>query len=262
MKKHSIGGLPCYQFHLIDRFSEDIEQAVFTRAGGVSKAPYNFLNVRFKIGDSEEAVVENRRKIVKAMNLKYCVSADQTHSKHVVVVNEKSFPIIFPEERKTAEIGDVDGFVTNLKGVGLMIQVADCQAILFFDPVHRAIGVAHAGWRGLKANISAEVVRLMGENFGTKAENLLVGLSPSLGPEHSEFTDPRKELGEQFMPFVKGRKVDMWEFSKWQLKQLGIREEKIEVAKIDTADEEEGRRFFSYRREGETGRFALVAALK
>ncbi|MGL5830834.1 MAG: peptidoglycan editing factor PgeF [Candidatus Altimarinota bacterium] len=262
MKKHSIGGLPCYQFHLIDRFSADIEQAVFTRLGGVSKAPYNFLNVRFKIGDEVEAVMENRAKIMKAMKLKQCVSGDQTHSKNVVVVDEKSFGIIFPEEIRTREIADVDGFITNLKGVGLMIQVADCQAILFFDPVHQVIGVAHAGWRGLKANISAEVVRLMGEKFGTVPANLLVGISPSLGPAHSEFSDPLRELGAEFAPFIKERKVDMWAFSKWQLMQLGVMEQKIEIAKIDTADLEEGKRFFSYRREGETGRFALVAALK
>jgi copper oxidase (laccase) domain-containing protein len=128
--------------------------------------------------------------------------------------------------------------------------------------VHQAIGVAHAGWRGLKANISAEVVRLMGEKFGTMPANLLVGISPSLGPGHSEFTDPLRELGAQFAPFIKGRNVDMWAFSKWQLMQLGVMEQKIEIAKIDTADLEEGKRFFSYRREGKTGRFALVAALK
>lgn len=262
MKKHSFGGLPCYQFHLIDRFSEDIKQAVFTRSGGVSKPPYNSLNVRFKIGDSVEAVVENRGRIMKAMGLQQCVSADQTHSKNVVVVDEKAAEIIFPEGTRGREITDVDGFVTNLKGVGLMIQVADCQAILFFDPVHRAIGVAHAGWRGLKANISAEIVRIMGEKFGTVPANLLIGISPSLGPAHSEFSDPLRELGAEFAPFIKGRNVDMWAFSKWQLTQLGVLEQKIEIAKIDTADEEEGKRFFSYRREGKTGRFALVAALK
>lgn len=267
MKKLNKSGLACYQFHLIEGFSEDIDHAVFARSGGVSLAPYNSLNVRFKIGDKDEAVKENRRRVMKAMKLNYCLSADQTHSCNVVVVDEKMNEKIFGKTgvsggSKTVEIGDVDGFVTNRIGIGMMIQVADCQAILFYDPGLKILGVAHAGWRGLKNDISGRVIEEM-VRLGANPAHILVGISPALGPANSEFTDPLKELGLEFEPFIKKRYVDLWEFSKRQLMGHGVEERRIEVARLDTADAEIGAKFFSHRREkGKTGRFALVAVLR
>ncbi len=260
MKKISKGGLPCYQFHLIEGFSEDIDHAVFSRSGGVSPAPFNSLNVPFGIGDSDENVRENRRRILKSMALRQCISADQTHSDHVVVIDAGAAAQLKEEGINTAEIEDTDAFVTNQRGLGLMIQVADCQAILFFDPGRKILGLAHAGWKGLKKNISAKVIEEM-IKLGSNPAHILVGISPSLGPRNSEFTDPLAELGPDFAPFIKGRHVDMWEFSRQQLKRLGV--QKIEVARVDTADAEEGAKFFSYRREKpSTGRFALVAVIR
>ena len=260
MKKISKGGLPCFQFHLIEGFSEEIDHAVFSRSGGVSTAPFNSLNVRFGIGDSDENVRENRRRILKSMALRNCLSANQTHSDNVVVIDAETLAWMRKEGVKTAEIDDTDAFVTNQRGLGLMIQVADCQAILFFDPGKKILGVAHAGWKGLKQNISAKVIAEM-VKLGSNPAHILVGISPSLGPLNSEFTDPLEELGSEFVPFIKGRYVDMWEFSRQQLMGLGI--QKIEVARVDTANAEEGAKFFSYRREKpETGRFALVAVMK
>lgn len=261
MKKLSKGGLPCYQFHLIDGFSEEINHAVFTRIGGVSSAPYNTLNVNFQSKDKRENVLENRRRVMKSMNLTYCVSGVQTHSKNVLVIDAAKRAEIFAEGRKTVEFEDTDAFVTNQSKVGLMIKVADCQAILFFDPGKKILGLAHAGWRGLKENISAEVVAAM-VALGSNPGHILVGMGPSLGMAHSGFTDVAAELGVEFLPFAKGGKVDLWEFSRRQLMALGIEERKIENARIDTADREEGRQFFSYRREGETGRFAVVAGIR
>jgi polyphenol oxidase len=261
MKKLSKGGLPCYQFHLIEGFSEDINHAVFTRGGGTSAAPYNSLNVSFHQKDERAKVLENRRRVMKAMGLSYCISALQTHSKNVVVIDAENRAEIFSNGRRTVEVEDTDAFVTNQRGIGLMIKVADCQTILFYDPGKKILGLAHAGWRGLKQNISAEVIAAM-VKLGAIPSHILVGIAPSLGQANSEFTDPAKELGPDFIPFVKNRKVDLWEFSRHQLMQLGIQERRIENARIDTANAEEGRQFFSYRREGETGRFAVVAMIK
>lgn len=262
MEKISRGGLPCYQFHLIEGFSGDLDHAVFTRSGGVSPAPWNSLNVRFGIGDKRENVIENRRRILRAFNLRYCLSANQTHSKNVLVVDQAAREHIFGPGHRTVEVDDTDGFVTNQSGIGLMMQVADCQAILFFDPGKKILGLAHNGWRGLKQDISGEIIREM-VALGSNPAHLLVGISPALGPAHSAFSDPEKELGPDFMPFVKNNHLDMWEFSRRQLISHGIAPGKIEVARIDTADSEEGSKFFSHRREkGQTGRFAVVAAIK
>lgn len=262
MKKITKSGLGCFEFHLIEGFSEDVNHAVFTRNGGVSNFPFNSLNVKFNIGDMREAVLENRRRIMRSMGLRNCVSAVQTHSRNVLTIDANMREKLFGGGQTTIEIADTDGFVTNQQGVGLMLQVADCQAILFYDPAKKILGMAHAGWRGLKQNISAAVVEEM-VKMGAKPENILVGISPSLGPKHSEFTDPLRELGLDFEPFINKRMVDMWEYSRRQLMSLGIQERRIEIARIDTADEEEGSKFFSHRREkGKTGRFAMVAYIK
>jgi len=262
MLKINKGKLAAYKFHLIEGFSDDVEHVVLTRAGGVSREPYNSLNLRFKVGDEVEAVKENRRRVMQAVGLKRAISADQTHSNNVLVIDEEMAGRVFEGGRETVEVTDTDGFVTNQKRIGLMIQVADCQAILFYDPGQKVLGVAHAGWKGLKQNISKTVIDEM-VKLGSKVENILVGVSPSLGPEHSEFTDPLKELGVEFAPFIKGRKVDMWEFSRKQLIKNGISDHKIEFARIDTADEKEGKKFFSFRRENKlTGRFGLIAFIK
>jgi YfiH family protein len=247
---------------LIEGFSEDIEHAVFTRNGGVSNAPFNSLNVKFNIGDAREAVIENRKRIMKAMGIRNCVSAVQTHGSNVLVIDATMRKKLFGGGQATIEVSDTDGFVTNQSSVGLMLQVADCQAILFYDPAKKVLGMAHAGWKGLKHNISAAVVEEM-IKLGSNPSNILVGISPSLGPEHSKFSDPLRELGLDFEPFIHDKKVDMWEYSRRQLMSLGIQERRIEIARIDTADEEEGLKFFSYRREkGKTGRFAMVAYIK
>lgn len=262
MKKLTKGGLPCFQFHLIEGFSGDIDHAVFTRSGGVSPAPWNALNVRFGLGDTRENVIENRRRIMRSLNLRHCLSANQTHSRHILTVDSTMREKIQAEGHQTAEIDDIDGFVTDQKGLGLMIQVADCQAILFFDPGKKILGMAHAGWRGLKQDISGAVIEEM-IKLGSDPAHLLVGISPSLGPAHSQFSDPEAELGPEFMPFVKNNCLDMWEFSRRQLIAHGIAPGKIEIARLDTADPGDGSRFFSFRREnGKTGRFAMVAAIK
>ncbi len=262
MKRISKVGLPCYQFHLIEGFSEELNHAVFTRSGGVSPAPFNSLNVSFTNGDSRSNVVENRRRVLRAMGLRYCVSGEQTHSKNVLVIDKKVRENIFQAGVTTVDVEDTDGFVTNQPGIGLMIKVADCQAIIFFDPGKKILGLAHAGWRGLKQDISGEVIKAMA-GLGSNPAHILVGISPSLGPAHGEFSNPLDELGPAFMPFVKNNHVDMWEFSRRQLLSHGIAPGKIEIANIDTADAEEGARFFSYRRDkGKTGAFALVAVIK
>lgn len=262
MKKLTKGGLPCFQFHLIEGFSGELDHAVFTRSGGVSPAPWNSLNVRFGLGDGRENVIENRRRVLKALNLRYCVSAYQSHGRNVLTVDAAMKEKLFSPGQKTVEIEDTDGLVTNQPGVGLMVQVADCQAILLFDPGRKILGMAHAGWRGLKQDVSGAVIEEM-VKLGSNPAHLLVGISPSLGPAHSQFSDPAVELGPDFMPFVKNNRLDMWEYSRRQLIGHGVAPGKIEIARIDTADPVDGSRFYSFRREkGQTGRFAMVAIIR
>lgn len=288
MKKIFLKDLPAFQFHIFQKFSAGAEHAVFSREGGVSIKPYNSLNVRFGIGDRHENVVENRRRICDALGLECdrLVSANQTHGKNVAVVEceqqksggqSKTHTL---EELRTskvensnayglAEIEDADALVTSEKGVGLMIQVADCQAILMFDPVKGVAAVVHAGWKGLAQNVSGAAIEVMREKFGVDPANILVGVAPSLGPCCAFFSNPEKELPSTFHKFIDARKrVDLWSFSIEQLQKNGIRPGNIELARVCTQcgngkDISGPHKFFSFRGEhGITGRFGVVIALR
>ncbi len=277
MRKVQYLDLPAQQFHLLSGFSSGLQQAFFGREGGKSEAPFDSLNVRFTIGDEDEVVTQNRQKIRQAMALEWLLSANQTHSDNVLSIDNSIFAalqnlqvgealdghsLVYRQDMML-EIDDYDGFVTNVRGLGLMMQVADCQAALFYDPTREVLAVAHAGWKGLKKRIYKKILDAMTINFGCSAEHIFVGIAPSLGLENSEFTDPIAEIGPEYQNYYQGRKVDLWGIARQQLTDLGIQENRLEIAQVDTANPDSGKHFFSYRREGgKTGRNALVAALK
>ncbi|MDN3507073.1 MAG: peptidoglycan editing factor PgeF [Simkaniaceae bacterium] len=155
--------------------------------------------------------------------------------------------------------GECDGLITLEPGVSLLIRHADCQAAIFYDPVKKAIANVHCGWRGSVQNIYANTVQKLVE-LGCRPKDLLVCISPSLGPEKAEFINHKTELPESFLPFqVKENHFDFWQISKWQLKEAGVLEKNIEIARICTFCEEKD--FFSYRRDKKTGRNGTVIAL-
>lgn len=140
-------------------------------------------------------------------------------------------------------IGEYDGAITATRGVGLPILHADCQAALFYDPVHNRIANVHAGWRGNLCNIYQKTVDTL-RALGSRPQDLLVCISPSLGPNKAEFV--HRELSPHFDEYeVAPNHFNLWEVAKAQLQSAGV--EKIEVAEICTHTHED--HFFSYRRE-------------
>lgn len=277
MRKIFKKDLPVFQFHLLQKFSDDLEHAVTCRIGGVSKAPYDGLNLSFSVGDDEKAVKKNRQILSEALGVKNIVGANQTHSKNILVIDEEfaRYCDLAPEPN------NIDGFVTALSGIGLLLKVADCQAILMFDPVKKVIAAVHAGWKGQVQDISGQAIKIMRENFGVDPANILVGISPSLGPCCAFFSDPRSELPKSFEPFIlDNNRVDLWGYSLWQLQQHGILPEHIELARVcsfcgghgeDKASLQNLARsqnpaqgkFYSFRRDlGITGRFGGLIALR
>ncbi len=143
-------------------------------------------------------------------------------------------------------VGDI--LVTQEKGVGLAIQHADCQAAILFDPVTESIGALHAGWRGQVQGIYQEAIRQMKEIFGTKPEDLLVAISPSLGPKNSEFVHYRTELPQEFWNFrISETYFDLWSITAWQLETAGVLKENIQIARLCTYEDPSS--FHSYRRD-------------
>lgn len=124
-----------------------VKHAFTTRKGGVSQGIYASLNLSFSRGDDEEAVKTNYRRLAQALCVPYgsFVCADQTHTANVVRVGREHASV--PEPGKKG-FTDVDGMVTNVPQVTLITFFADCVPLYFVDPVHRAIGLSHSGWRG------------------------------------------------------------------------------------------------------------------
>lgn len=276
-KVHSeANSLPAYQFHLLQKFSDQVSHAVFTRNGGVSEGAFATLNVRFGIGDKNENVKENRVLMGECFGLENgdFISANQTHSNHVQIIDDEHARFL---HNNHDFFDDVDGFVTASKNVPLMIQMADCQAILMYDSTKNIIAAVHAGWKGLVKDISGEALKIMSKNFGVRPENVLVGISPSLGPCCSFFSDPEKELPQNFHRFIdKSKRVNLWNFSVEQLLSHGVERNNIELARICTQCGGDGTSlqkqnllnstwknpFFSFRgQQGITGRFAAVISL-
>ena len=224
----------------------------FTRRGGVSPAPFDSFNVAFGLADDEQNVRENRDRIKENFGIKVLVSGRQIHGDKVVVIAEK------PAGDQVVD--GCDGLITDLGGIGLMVQHADCQAIMLDDPVNRAVGIVHAGWRGSVANIARKTVETMQEYYGTDAADLKAAISPSLGPCCAEFINCQQELPSAFFKYqVRPNYFDFWAISRDQLRRAGIRSENIAVANQCTVCNPD---YFSYRRNRITGRCASVIGIR
>ncbi len=184
-------------------------------------------------------------------HLKKMVRSRQVHGVDIALVT-KEMPEI---------LGEYDGLMTAEKDVGLLVQHADCQGALFYDPVHEVIGVVHCGWRGSVQNIYAHFACKMRENFGTKAKDLIVAISPSLGPECAEFINYQKELPKNFYRFqIKPTYFDFWEITLHQLTSLGIPKEQIEIARECTYLN--SKKYHSYRRDKSVSRQGSFIGMK
>lgn len=225
---------------------------IFSRQGGVSPPPWDSLNVGRQVGDRQENIEINRERIKNELRIPRLVGMNQVHGNRIRVVVDR------PEQ--DPDLDQCDGLITNVPGTGLMVQQADCQAILLHDPVRRAVGIVHAGWRGTVANIAAQCVAAMEREFGSQPVDLIAAVSPSLGPCCGEFIHFSTELPAALHRYqVKPLYFDFWAMSRDQLSAAGVPASQISVAGICTVCNQD---YFSYRRDKETGRFASIIGLK
>lgn len=254
MQHHKDNQIEWLEFDLLSDIPR-IKHAVFLRHGGCSEGSYNSLNTGLHVGDKIEHVHANLDKICTQLrrevpNWNNLVWGRANHGKSITLVNEQS-----PQE-----VLDFDGIMTASPRVTLMMKHADCQVALFYDPKHHAAASIHAGWRGSVANIYGEAIRSMQQTFGSHPADLLVCISPSLGPDEAEFIHYRHELPEEFWPFqVRPTYFDFWSISEYQLQAAGILPHHIEVARLSTYSNSYD--FFSYRRDKITGRHATCLTL-
>lgn len=222
-------GLEWLEFELLSEIPHLVHGVLLRKEDGC-------LNFSRAVGDSE--VEGNFDLVKKTFSLPILFSSYLSHGNEVLFFDLQMLKI-----RPTC-----DGITTDQKGIGLFNTHADCQVAIFYDPIQQAIANVHSGWRGSVKNIYAETIKHMKARYRSKVENLLVCISPSLGPESAEFIHYRQELPREFWAFqVKENYFDFWAISEWQLLQEGVLSSHIQMAKIDTFSVSAD--YFSYRRD-------------
>jgi len=150
-----------------------------TRMGGVSQGDCATMNFSYSRGDKEEAVLENYTRMAKILGTvpEHMVATKQTHTTNVRVVTTEDCG---KGVTKPLDYEDVDGLITDVPGICLCAFTADCVPIYFVDPVRKAIGVSHSGWRGTVARMGAVTIAKMQEVYGTNPKDVICAIGPSI----------------------------------------------------------------------------------
>jgi YfiH family protein len=250
-------GLKYYQFESLR--TSGIFHGIFTRLGGESPGPWNSLNIGGTVGDSLENTSTNLDKIlnVSGTSRENISQVWQIHSSKVILADSPM----------DAELQG-DAMISNQGGLYLLMRFADCVPILFYDHKTNAIGIAHAGWKGTVKEVGAQVVLRMGDIFGSKPEDLVVGIGPSIGPDHytigkDVLGDLKNTFPDQWREMINTDsnevKLDLWKTNEISLRNAGVRS--IEQSNICTGCNT--KEWYSHRaEEGKTGRFAAIIGLK
>ena len=280
MIEKQINGVSYLEFRKISSFS-NIRHGIFTRDSGTSTGSYRSLNVSFGVGDEDRNVVANRKIISRCVNGNDFVFLNQVHGNRTIVFakNRNSFKVFDTASAVDGEHSEnlpkpIDNFhpeferrfegdamVTNIPQKFLVMQVADCQSVLIYDPVQKVVANIHSGWRGSISNIIGHTLQVMEKSFECRAKDIVAGVGPSLGPCCAEFVNYEKEIPEMFWKYKDhNNHFDFWEISCDQFSEAGVPTENVELSRLCTKCE--SKRFFSYRKKGTTGRFAVLIGLK
>ena len=252
-----------------------VDAVVTTRHGGESTGAFATMNLGGRTGDDPEVVKRNRARAASIVGAApaWLTFGRQVHGARVAVVGNAERGSVFD---------DTDALVTNAALVPLVILTADCAAISFFDPVHRAVGIAHAGWRGTVGRVASRTVDAMRDAFGTQPQDLVVGIGPSIGPCCYEvgsdvidavaaafpdqvddlLVEPDMASAGSFRASVNEDKkhFDLWRANEIVLRDAGVRDEHVETSRLCTSCRTD--LFYSHRAEkGNTGRFGGIVML-
>lgn len=243
---------------------------ISTRHGGYSKGEYKSLNLGLHVGDLREDVIANRRAFCETLGIdgEKTATCQQVHGNKVAVVTESQAGAGFLDYANS--IPDTDAMITNVPELPLMLFFADCTPILLADPVHKAVGIAHGGWKGTFASIVEKTVRAMEREYHSCPKDILAAIGPSIGSCCYQIGDDLAEKFKENFPefqreILSGSKgnihLDLQKANTLQLLRAGLKPEHIENAHVCTCCCSE--QFFSYRADnGKTGRIAAVIGVK
>lgn len=266
---HNKNGVVYFTFPKLDKVG-GVTAAFSTRLGGVSTGDQESMSFSFTVGDKEENVLENYRLFCDAIGVdrKNVVVAYQTHTANIRKVTKED---IGKGVFKKQDYADIDGLVTNEKGIVLVTQYADCTPLLFFDPVKKIAATSHGGWRGTVNEIALKTVEIMIKDYGSKAQDILCAIGPNISKCCYEVDDPvideinkLQYLNKSLCYDVKGGgkyMLDLKQVNKQILLHAGIKEENIDVADLCTCCNSDI--FHSHRAsKGRRGTLAAMICLK
>jgi YfiH family protein len=210
-------------------------------------------NLGFHVGDDPKQVEINHQRLKTKLNIEKTklVYMNQVHSDNVVNIEANTDSLLL----------ECDAMITNQKNTPLLVMVADCIPILLYDPINKAIGVAHAGRNGVFLNIVSKTIKSMQKYYRTDPKELYLSLGPSIHACCYEVSEELakiaiKSFGKEY---VNGRYLDLQSMVKQQALREGLSEDRVEISPICTMCGEKP--YYSYRKEPHTGRFGSLIML-
>lgn len=257
-------GVPLLTYPLLEK-TEFVTHGFTTRMGGVSEGYCSTMNISTTRGDAPEAVEENRKRLARALGVKVedFTYTHQTHTTNVAVVRE---------EDRGKRFMETDGMVTNVPGICLVTFYADCVPLYFVDPVHKAIGLSHSGWRGTVGRMGQVTLEKMKEVYGTRPEDIYAAIGPSICQDCYEVSGDvieefRKSFNKSVCPQLFYKKengkyqLNLWRANQLVLTEAGVAEQKIAVTNLCTHCNPEI--LFSHRSTGvKRGNLSALLAIK
>ncbi len=226
-----------------------LRHAFSTRRGGVSRPPFGTLNLGLNTEDDPVSVRENWVQLSRAAGLDRDRMAF-TRQVHGEAIAAAEAPGVFP---------DTDALVTDTAELALAVQVADCVPVFLYDPSRKAVGLAHAGWKGSALDIAGKTAAALVERFGSKPADLSACIGPSIGPCCFEVGP---EVAERFPSrYLEHGRLDLWAVNRDSLIAAGMDPNAIHISRLCTVCHRDW--FFSHRGDGgKTGRMAAVIGLE
>jgi len=230
--------------------------AVVGRRGGISRAPFNELNLSGRVGDAPAAVDANRQRLQQLLGGIH-IYAQQNHGTGIDVITPDTLSRGAVIQNRPSP---ADALITNVPGICLVIQTADCQAVMVVDPKRRVVANIHCGWRGSVADIIGKTVARMTAQFDCQPADMVAAIGPSLGPCCAEFVNYAHDIPRHLWDCRIGRHhFDFWQISRHQLMTAGLANGNVFTGNICTRCNEH--LFYSYRAARVTGRMGTVIAM-
>lgn len=242
MKLNNADSVPYLTYNSLSEI-KFINHAFSTRLGGVSKGEFSSMNLAFNRGDNPESVTENYKRLCKSAGFEFeslTASAQDHHTFVRAVTRENRGVGIY----KPRDIESVDAVITNETRVTLVTYYADCTPLFFVDTKNRAVGLAHAGWRGTVGRIGEKVVKKMTALYGTNPVDIVAAIGPAISVCCYEVDKPCAdnfyalddlETGKFIFPKQNGKyMIDLPEANRQILVAAGVKERNITVSDLCT----------------------------